>query len=74
MALSLRVRPFLCAFLATFDAVSYPIRSFARHEHQALMQEGGDALLVGLNTLDQVLAEAGHGVGEDANAVEQVAD
>ena len=38
------------------------------------MEKGVNAGLVGLQALNQVLTEAVHAVGEDAHAVEQVAD
>ena len=38
------------------------------------MKESADSVLVGLETVNQVLLKAGHAVGQDAHAVEQVAD
>lgn len=38
------------------------------------MEESADSLLVSLQTVDEVLLEAGHAIGQDAHAVEQVAD
>lgn len=38
------------------------------------MEERVDAGLVGLQTVHQVLLEAGHAIGQDAHAVQQVAD
>ena len=38
------------------------------------MEKSADSLLVSLETVHQVLLEAGHAVGQDAHTVEQVAD
>ena len=38
------------------------------------MEESADSLLVSIETVHQVLLEAGHAVGQNAHAVEQVAD
>jgi hypothetical protein len=44
------------------------------YQDSPLGQQRADALLVSLETLDEVLLEAPHAIGEKARAVEQVAD
>lgn len=46
----------------------------AGDKHERLVEQGADAALVGLEALDEVGAEAGHAVGEQAGGVQEVGD
>jgi hypothetical protein len=46
----------------------------AGDKHEGLVEQGADAALVGLKTLDQVGAEAGHAVCKQAGRVQEVGD
>lgn len=58
----------LASHVVTDDGVE------AGDQHEGLVHESADAALVGLETVDQVGAEAGHAVGEQTGRVQEVGD
>ena len=78
MALCLRVKPFLWAFFATFEAESYPTIGFKQvtsirlcllalvlrrlGNYEPFVQQSIDPLLICLNTFYQILFKAPHSI------------